>query len=295
VSGNGLWSGMSDRAVARHYHELNPAERAGLALEAAARGDERERERLVATCPRKDYRMIDGDYLDTVDASRDLAFGVVIAILGKLAQARMLAVVSELTAETLAATMACHALAEARRDANPEAVVTDFDAALTEELPKAKEAPVHHALETARAGQLSKAAAAWTAFSDVCQTDLGVEPRVVLSAHLGEEFVSTIRLDDLDGVTPGSTLTSGAKSFAAALRSTGDRRVSDPVVSENIASGLGLAGGWQRGGTPSRGCGAPCGSACGLRGLDSWVFADSMWGAWIDRIGSHDGLVFGGA
>jgi hypothetical protein len=218
VSGNGLWSGTSDRAVARHYRELDPAERARLALEAAARGDEREHERLVQTCPRKDYRMVDGNYLDAIDASRDLAFGVVIAILGELAQARMLAVVSELTAQTLAATMACHPLAEARRDADPDAVVADFDATLAEELPKAKEAPVYHTIETARAGQLGKAAAAWTAFSDVCRSDLGVEPRVVLSAHLGQEFVSTIGLDDLDGVTPGKHVDQWREVFRRGAR-----------------------------------------------------------------------------
>jgi hypothetical protein len=202
VSGNGLWSGMSDRAVARHYRELNPLERARLALQAAARGDDRERERLVATCLRKDYRMIDGDYLDRVDASRDMAFGLVIAIAPELAQARLLAVVSELTAKALAATMACHVPANARRGADPDTVVLDYETALAEELPEAKDSTVYQALETVRAERLAKAAAAWTAFSDVCRDELGMEPTVVLSAHLGEEFVAEIGLDDLDGVEP---------------------------------------------------------------------------------------------
>lgn len=172
----------NDNGLAHRYHLLKPHERFRAALEAAARGDDRERERLVATCPRKDYRMPDADYLDRVDGSRDLALGVAIAIAPELAQARMLTPIAELTAQTLAATMACHVLADARRDADPHAVLADFDAALAEELPKAKDTPVYRAIETVRAEQLAKAAAVYTAFSDICRDEIGVDPAVVLAA-----------------------------------------------------------------------------------------------------------------
>jgi hypothetical protein len=209
---------VKQNGIIHRYDRLEPEERFRATVEAAARGDERERERLVATCPRKDYRMSDADYLDRVDASRDMALGVALAITPELAQARLLAVVSDLTAQTLAATMACHVLADARRNADPDAALGDFDAALAEELPKAQDTPVYHAIETARAGQLAKAAAAWTAFSEVCRDELGVEPAVVLTAHLGEEFVAEIGLDQLDGVKPSKSADQWREVFRRGAR-----------------------------------------------------------------------------
>jgi hypothetical protein len=114
----------------------------------------------------------------------------------------MLTAIAELTAKTLAANTACHVLADARRDADPDKAVAEFDAAVAEELPKAKDAPVYRAIEIVRSDQLARAAAAYTAFSDVCRDELGVEPAVVLAAHLGAEYVATIGLDQLDGVKP---------------------------------------------------------------------------------------------
>jgi hypothetical protein len=209
---------MNGRRLGDHYPALEPHERFRAALEAAARGDDRERERLVATCPRKDYRMPDADYLDRVDGSRDLALGVVIGIAPELAQARMLTPIAELTAHSLAVTMACHVLADVRRGADPDKVVADLDAAVAEELPKAKDMPVYRGLKTVRAEQLAKAAAAWTAFSEVCRDELGVEPTVVLAAHLGEEFVNELGLDQLDGVKPGERLDQWREAFRRGAR-----------------------------------------------------------------------------
>jgi ferredoxin-like protein FixX len=151
---------VRQNGLVHRYDRLEPHERFQAALEAAAREDDDERQRLVDTCPRKHYRMVDGDYLDRVDASRDLACGVVIAIAPELAQARLLAVVSELTAHTLAVTMACHTLANARHDAEPDTMLADWDAAVAEELPKVKDTAAYHALETVRAERLAEAAAA---------------------------------------------------------------------------------------------------------------------------------------
>jgi hypothetical protein len=100
-------------------------------------------------------------------------------------------------------------------------VVADFDDVIAEELPKAKDTPTYRAIETARAEQLSKAAAAWTAFSEVCRTELRLEPTVVLSAHLGEDFVATIGLDDLDGVKPGKQVDQWREVFRRGARAAG--------------------------------------------------------------------------
>jgi hypothetical protein len=200
---------VNGRRLGDHYPALEPQERFQAALEAATREDYDERRRLVDSCPRRTYTMSDTAFLDRVDASRDLALGVALAIAPELAQVRVLAVVSELTAQTLAATMACHVLADARREADPDAVLADFDAVLAEELPKAQDTSVYHAIETARCEQLAKAAAAWTAFSEVCRDELGVEPVVVLSAQMGEELVKTLGVDELDGVKPDKAALGG--------------------------------------------------------------------------------------
>jgi hypothetical protein len=208
----------NDNGLSHRYHLLEPHERFRAALEAAARGDDRERQRLVDTCPQRTYRMTDADYLDRVDASRDLALGVVIAIAPDLAQARMLTPIAELTAQAVAVTMACHVLADVRRDADPDKVVTDFDAAVAQELPKAKDTPMYRGLETVRAEQLAKAAAAYTAFSEVCRDELGVEPTVVLAAHVGEAFVAELGLDQLDGVKPGKFVDKWREVFRRSAR-----------------------------------------------------------------------------
>jgi hypothetical protein len=175
----------------------------------------------VDTCPKRTYRMTDATYVDRVDASRDLALSLVIAIAPELAQVRLFTPIAELTAQALAVTMACHALADARRDADADKVVADFDAAVAEELPKAKDTPLYRGLETVRAEQLAKAAAAWTAFSEVCRGDLGVEPSVVLAAHVGEEFVAELGLGALDGVKPGKSADKWREVFRRGARGGG--------------------------------------------------------------------------
>jgi hypothetical protein len=46
---------------------------------------------------------------------------------------------------------------------------------------------MYRGIETVRGEQLAKAEAAYTAFSEVCRDELGVEPAVALAAHAGEE------------------------------------------------------------------------------------------------------------
>ena len=126
--------------------------------------------------------------------------------------------VADLTAQTLAVSMACHVLADARRDGDADTVVADFDAAIAEELPTAKDTAAYRALETVRGEQLANAAAAWTAFSEVCRDEFRVEPAVVLAAHLGEEFLATIGLDELDGVEPGKFVDQWREVFGRGAR-----------------------------------------------------------------------------
>ena len=54
-------------AIARLYDQLNPRERLALVLEARARGDETEEQRLRSTCPRRVYSMPDAAFTDRED------------------------------------------------------------------------------------------------------------------------------------------------------------------------------------------------------------------------------------
>jgi hypothetical protein len=91
---------LNGRSLVGRYHELKSEERFRLATAAGARGDEREFERLVSTCPTVRYRMADPAYLDRVEASRDLAVAVALELAPRLAQVRMLDTVRELLLES---------------------------------------------------------------------------------------------------------------------------------------------------------------------------------------------------
>ena len=54
---------MAD-ALSRNYRVLTPPERFTLAIEAMARGDDAEFDRLQDTCPKLDYRHNDAEYRD---------------------------------------------------------------------------------------------------------------------------------------------------------------------------------------------------------------------------------------
>lgn len=63
------------KKIARLYQHLTPEERFRLALEALARDDEEEMDRLGRTCPRKNYSLRDPAFTDRLDASRFIAYG----------------------------------------------------------------------------------------------------------------------------------------------------------------------------------------------------------------------------
>lgn len=62
----------------RLYEKLTYKERLSAFLEALAREDHEECERLVRTCPRKTYSMVDADFGDLVDGTRDIAIAFTI-------------------------------------------------------------------------------------------------------------------------------------------------------------------------------------------------------------------------
>jgi hypothetical protein len=92
---------LNGKGVSRHYDRLEPGERFRLALEARARGDDRERERLVETAPMRAMRSTDPEYMDR-DTSRGLALAVALDLAPRIVQLRLLTDVPELFAGAFA-------------------------------------------------------------------------------------------------------------------------------------------------------------------------------------------------
>ena len=67
---------LNGKTLAGRYARLGPEERFRLALEAGARDDDRERERLVQSAPTCRSQGPDSAYMDRIEASRELALAV---------------------------------------------------------------------------------------------------------------------------------------------------------------------------------------------------------------------------
>jgi hypothetical protein len=163
-------SRLNGNAIAHRYALLKPDERFRLALEAEARGDDVERDRLVATCPIASLRSSDPDYLDQVEASRELATAVAFELGPVVAQLRML----EGTRELAARAFSCGCEATDDRD----------------------EAPLVTALTAAADELRAHGAAVFQGFAMVCRKQLRLQPEVVLAAHLGP-YAERFALDSL--------------------------------------------------------------------------------------------------
>ena len=81
---------MNTNAVARHYDKLEPEERFRLVIEALARSDEQEADRLAAACPRKVYREIDAEYGERLRVSSEIVSAVVLDLGPRLGKFRMI-------------------------------------------------------------------------------------------------------------------------------------------------------------------------------------------------------------
>jgi hypothetical protein len=164
---------ISDNGLVDRYGLLEPDERFRLALQAAARGDERERRRLVDTCPMRTITTSDPAYLDQIGLSRDLAVTAALELGPLHAQLRMLEVACELAAVALGCG---------------EPVSPD-DSGLVAGL-------------TAGAGELrARGAAVLEAFATVCRKRLKLDAEVVLRAHLGPH-VDRLDLDEFRRAKP---------------------------------------------------------------------------------------------
>ena len=86
---------MRKDKLGKLYDRLDPDERFRLVLEAAARGDEEEIERLRDTCPRAEYKASDIAYSDRISGSLKITMMLCQLLAPSLTELRMLAAFRE--------------------------------------------------------------------------------------------------------------------------------------------------------------------------------------------------------
>jgi hypothetical protein len=80
-----------DKRLGRLYDRLTPEERFQLDVLALARGDEEESERLVASCPRREYTMYDWGFVGRLEAAQKLAMLAYMDVARPLEKIRVIA------------------------------------------------------------------------------------------------------------------------------------------------------------------------------------------------------------
>ena len=86
---------MRKDKLGEFYDRFDPDERFRLVLEAAARGDEEDIERLRDTCPREMYTAIDIAYSDRISGSLKITMMLCQLLAPSLTELRMLAAFRE--------------------------------------------------------------------------------------------------------------------------------------------------------------------------------------------------------
>jgi hypothetical protein len=179
---------VKQNGLVHRYDRLEPEERFRAALDAAARGDEEEYDRLWDTCPMRHYSMTDAAFTDRWRATSTLATAVAIDLGPRLANLRMLAAV---------------------RETLPHAVALGVDHGVPdpgelgpEDVQRIVEETLGRAFDRAQEHVRPQAAAVYEAFRRVCREELRVEPETVLRAFLGPLHYHALGLDQLDGTEP---------------------------------------------------------------------------------------------
>jgi hypothetical protein len=179
---------VKQNGIVHRYDRLEPEERFRAALEAAARDDDREYDRLWDTCPMRRYSMTDAAFTDRWRASSHLAIAVAVDLGPRLANLRMLAAV---------------------RETLPHAVALGVDVGVEdpgqlgpEDVSRIVDETFGRAFDQAEGHIRSQAAAVYEAFALTCREEMGVEPETVLRAYLGPLHHETLGLAQLEGAKP---------------------------------------------------------------------------------------------
>jgi hypothetical protein len=232
---------VNTNAVARHYDKLKPDERFRLAIEALARGDDQEADRLATTCPRKVYRMNDVEYGDRVRVSSEIVSAVLLDLAPRLGKLRMIEAFREFLPLFLGRGMDVAAMAwldgytegkNGRRKRDDEIVEAGIKKALKDAELATKRIP--EVLDEIRNAVAAEIKGIWEAFSRFSKRELRLEPDTVVSAWFAPALVHLHEiLDALDRVQPSLTF---VDDYDASLTKTWRRLVA--YEASDIASDL---------------------------------------------------------
>ena len=167
---------MKRNGLGKLYDKLTAAERFRLDVLATARGDTRESEHLVATCPRFNYTMNDIGFAGRWQAAKELATITYMSLSCTVEKLRLIEGFGHIVS---ALAGLANLEAEARADATGEEVDEEDRANafgrilhLSREMPERTE----EVKRTTAAGGLSL----WRAFQDFCCEEMGVEAERLL-------------------------------------------------------------------------------------------------------------------
>ena len=188
---------MNSDGLTKLYDTLTADERFRLRIRAIARGDTANVDRLDRACPRKSYEALDSAYTDRLDASDTLTLCVLVEVLPKLSQLRMLSAVRQMLPSlvaraTDAASMAYISghqsgiraawSAAGKRGAPPELPVEDdeVDAAIGD--PDDLVATLARVLDGVAEKLAAEARTPRDALADFCREELGLSVEDLLGA-----------------------------------------------------------------------------------------------------------------
>jgi hypothetical protein len=165
---------MARTKLARGYHNLTPKERFQLSLEAMARGDHAEQERLLETCPRVSYIETDAAYTSRMEAIALFVGEFMIDLRPVLAQLQL---ADGLLERFLDGAVPLMERSPAEREFGELLSITEIVSAC-------------------------RARSMWEAFGAVCEDELGVKADVIAGAIFPEIREEMARHDDLIQLVP---------------------------------------------------------------------------------------------
>ncbi len=202
--------------ITKYYPNLTGQERFQLAIKATAAGNESETNRLIKTCPKKDYRMNDAAFLDRMEAAETLTFAFALdftELHGRLQMVEVFeklipSIVEDIKYQAYLNMVNCYEegekqgwLAAGGKGKLPATYKYSPEKVMKEISPEEER---HYQLlikiREAFQGQLK---ALWKAFSEVCREEMGLEPDTPLAAfycpvlaYVKDDLVEDIAIDE---------------------------------------------------------------------------------------------------
>ena len=177
---------MRKDGPARLYDRLTPEERFELFIKAWSRGDESECRRLDRSCPQRIYEMNDAAYLDRVKASEKLTTMMCLDLAPRLTKIQMVAAFKDSLPFIYKACVD-------EDDPDREKILVKLGALIK----------VANILDIVKRDIVKEAGAMWVAFSNFSRTQLGMEPKKLVTVWFAPaleevERLETFMADELD-------------------------------------------------------------------------------------------------